>query len=213
VGSQTIRLLVVDDHEVARAGLQSLLRRDDRIHIVGLASTGAESLDLFDKTSPDVVVLDHRLPDMTGANVCAEMVRRRPSASIIILTSFESDEVIHACLVAGARGYLTKAVANGEIAAAVHAVADGGVYLAPEITERVVTWARQAKQIQGDRALAAEEIEILGLVAQGMSNRQIAGELCLSESSVKVRLQTAMRKLGATRRLDAVALGLRRGVI
>jgi DNA-binding NarL/FixJ family response regulator len=208
-----IRLLVVDDHEVVRAGLQTVLSRDGRLDIVGIGSTGAEALDLFDKTLPDVVVLDHRLPDMTGGAVCAEMMRRRPSASVIILTSFDSDEVIHACLIAGARGYLTKTVANGEIVAAVHAVADGGVYLAPEITERVVTWARQAKQIQGEGTLATEEIEILGLVAQGMSNRQIAGALCLSESTVKVRLQTAMRKLGATRRLDAVALGLRRGVI
>lgn len=213
MGSQVIRLMVVDDHEVVRAGLQSVLSREDRFQIVGSAATGLEALDIFDNTSPDVVVLDHRLPDTTGAAVCAEMVRRRPSVSVIILTSFDSDEVIHACLVAGARGYLTKSVANGELVAAVRAVADGGVYLAPEITERVITWARQARNIQGDRSLVHEEVEILGLVAQGFSNRQIAGKLCMSESTVKVRLQGAMRKLGAKKRLDAVAAGLRRGVI
>lgn len=211
---RTIRVLVVDDHEVVRAGVTAVLSKSDGIDVVATAGSGAEALRLFDDLRPDVVILDHRLPDLTGASVCQEMVAQRPGCSVIILTSFDTDEVIHACLVAGARGYLTKNVVNGDLAAAVIAVSQGDVYLAPEITQRVIEWARAAKHLyHADWALVPDEVEVLGLVAQGMSNRQIAFELCVSESTVKARLKAAMKKLGASRRLDAVAAGMRRGVI
>lgn len=212
--SRPIRVMIVDDHEVVRAGVASVLSRQSHIQVVAYASSGTEALEALEAVQPDVVILDHRLPDMPGAKICQEMVNRRPSTSVIMLTSFDSDDVIHACLVAGARGYVTKSVPNGDLIAAVCAVAEGGVFLGPDITERVVGWARQAKQLfQASGSLAPEEVEVLGLAAEGLSNRQIAAELCMSESTVKLRLKGAMRKLGATRRLDAVAAGVRQGVI
>jgi DNA-binding NarL/FixJ family response regulator len=208
-----IRVMVVEDSDVVRAGIVAIFGRDARFEVVATAASAAEALDLLGSARPSVALLDHRLPDTLGSKLCKEILARAPEVAVVMLTGFDSDEVIRTCLAAGARGFLTKDIDDSDLLAGVMAAAEGRTYLSPRITERLVVWARSSRYADSARSLEQEEIDILGLVARGMSNKQVAGELCLSESSVKTRLQTAMRKLGTSKRADAVAAGMKRGVI
>lgn len=206
--------MVVDDHEVVRAGIAALLEREPGVEVVGTAGSGEELLAHLDGLVPDVVVLDHRLPGMSGAAACREIVRRRPATGVVVLTTFLDDGVIHACLAAGARAYLAKGASGSDLAHAVRAVARGEAVLAPQVVDRVLEWARRAKAIyQEGESLAPHEVVVLSLAAQGMSNPEIGRRLKLSEGTIKAYLRSAMRKLGVTERAQAVAAGIRRGVI
>lgn len=208
-----IRVMIVDDHEVVRSGIVSLFKREPDLRIVGEATSGEQALVALQSLRPDVVLLDQRLPGMTGAETCREIVRRWPSTAVLILTSFASDEVIHSCLAAGARGYLTKSIETTDLPRAVRAVARGESILAPSVTERVIDWARRAKAAHVGSSLSPREVEILSLLAEGMSNRELAGRLGMREATVKASVQATMRKLGVTRRWEAVAVAIDRGVI
>lgn len=209
-----VRLMVVDDHEVVRAGIETLLARESGIKIVGSFGSGEEALQALDEGKPDVVLLDYRLPGVSGAATCREILKRRPETAVVILTTYMDDDVIHACIVAGARGYVLKDAQKSDLAHTVRAAARGESILASEVTKRVLEWARRAKAIhQGGDPLAPHEVEILSLVAKGMSNREIGDKLHTSEHSVKVHLRAIMRKLGAARREEAVAIAIRRGAI
>lgn len=209
-----IRVLVVDDHEVVRSGIATLLERDTGLRVVGMASSAEEALESLASAKPHVVLLDYRLQGMSGTAACREIVRRHPEISVVILTSYLEDDIIHASLVAGARGYVLKNASRSDLVHTVRAVARGEAVLAPEVTERVIEWARRSKAIHhGADLLAPNEVEIVSLVAQGFSNREIAGKLRTSEHSVKLHLRSSMRKLGAKRRQEAVAIALRKGVI
>lgn len=211
---ERIRVLVVDDHEVVRAGILALIERASDVEVVASVSSGEEALELLDALAPDVVVLDHGLPGIRGAAVCREIVRRRPRTSVVILTSYLEDGVIHACLAAGARAYLVKDADATDLVRAIRAVARGEAVLAPQVVDRVLEWARRAKAIhEGGVSLDASEGLVLSLVAQGMSNREIARRVRVSEGTVKATLRSAMRKLGVTQRAHAVAAGIQRGVI
>jgi two-component system nitrate/nitrite response regulator NarL len=209
-----VRLMVVDDHEVIRLGIRSLLQHEPGVDVVASAASGEDALTVLDRVAPDVVLLDYRLPGLDGAATCAAITQRRPSTAVIMVSAFLSDEAIHACLRAGARGCLTKDVESADLSKAIRAVANGGAVLASAVADRVIEWARRAKDgPRDDSALTPEEVAVLGWVARGFSNRLIAEELCVSESTVKLRLNGAMRKLGKSRRWDAVTAGLARGVI
>jgi len=206
--------MVVDDHEVVRAGIVSLLRREDDIEIVGSAESGERALELLHVLCPDVVILDHRLPGMSGAATCREITRRRPATSVVVLTTYLDDAIIHSFLTAGARGYLLKDVHSGDLLHAVRSVARGEAILGSKIVDRVVEWARRARSVCDESAmLAPHETLALSLAAQGLSNREIAVSMKLSSATVKFYLRTAMRKLGARQRAEAVAAGIRTGVI
>jgi DNA-binding NarL/FixJ family response regulator len=207
-----IRVLVVDDHEVVRAGIISLLQREPDLDVVGDAESGEEALIRLEELRPDVVILDYRLPNMTGAAACRQILRRRPSTSVIMLTSAASDEMIDACLIAGARAFLTKDF-SADLAEAIRSVSRGEAVLAPQATERILTLARAGANVQDANSLSSFEVEILSLVAQGLSNKQIGKKLCKSEGTVKVYLNAIMRKLDVRRRYEAVAVGMERGVI
>lgn len=210
----SIRVMVVDDHEVVRAGIAALLEREPDLEVVGTAGSGEEALELVDGLVPDVVVLDHRLPGMSGAAACREIVRRRPATSVVVLTTYLDDGVIHACLAAGAHAYLLKGASGSDLVHAVRAVARGEAVLAPQVVDRVLEWARRAKAIyQEGESLAPHELVVLSLAAQGMSNGEIATRLQMSERTIKAYLSSAMRKLGVTQRAQAVATGILRGLI
>lgn len=208
-----IRVMVVDDHEVVRSGITSLFARESDLKVVGEASSGEQALVVIESLRPDVVILDQRLPGMTGAETCREIVRRWPGIGVLMLTSFASDEVIHASLVAGARGYLTKNVDTTDLPRAVRAVARGESVLAPSVTERVINWARKAKAAHVGTSLSPRDVEILSLLAEGMSNRELASRLGMREATIKANVQATMRKLGVSRRWEAVAAAIDRGVI
>lgn len=209
-----VRVLVVDDHEVVRAGLVSLLSRAEGLEVCGVASSGEEALSLLGGLAPDVAVVDYRLPGISGAETCERIGRRCPRTAVVILTSFVADEAILACLQAGARAVVTKDLACTDLARTVRAAAAGQAVLAPEVASRVIAWASRARESEERRGLLGpRELEVLGLMAQGLTNRDIGVRLHRSEASVKLHVRSIMRKLGARRRYQAVAAGIARGVI
>jgi DNA-binding NarL/FixJ family response regulator len=207
-------VLIVEDHELVRIGLQAMLENEPDIRIVGTAGTGKEALSMLPSARPDLVLLDYRLPDSNGAEICAEITRGWPETSVVILSSFLDDDVLFSCLAAGARGYLTKSTTNTELPDALRKVARGEAVLASETIERVMEWARAAKmRYQGVATLAPFEVEILRKMSAGMSAKEISADLRVSEDSVKTSVRSIKRRLGAADRAHAVALAMKRGII
>jgi DNA-binding NarL/FixJ family response regulator len=206
-----LRIAVVEDHDVVRSGLTTILGREADFRIVASVGSGEALLDILDEVVPDVIVLDHRLPGINGAETCREVRRRRPSTSVLMLTSFPNDDVVRSCLGAGARGYFTKGEQIEQICEAIRSMARGSLVLGPAVADCVAEWARRVQT--GPRSLDADDVQLLRLVAQGMSNRKIAEHLHLSDRLVKMRLKTTMRKLSSTSRSGAVASALERGLL
>lgn len=209
---KAIRVLVIDDHDVVRAGLISLFSREPDIQVVGDAATGDEGLDLIPELKPDVVVLDFRLPDMSGEDFCIELANRRARASVLVLSGFLDEEVAQSCFLAGARGYVVKDVEASELRRAVRAVAGGDTYVDTKVVGRLVGWAARLEGRDWN-SLRPLEIEILSLVGTGRTNAEIAEILNLSHHTIGSRLGQIFRKLGVGQRAEAVAVAIRRGLI
>jgi len=204
-----IRILLVDDQRLMREGLRILLELETDLEIVGEATNGGEALSAYAEVEPDVVLMDVRMPGMDGVEATWRLRERWPSARVIILTTFDDDEYVFEGLRAGARGYLLKDVSGHDLAEAVRTVAAGGALIEPSVARRVVAeFARMAPPIrQPDEGLADplsdREREILGLVAQGLTNREISDRLCLAQGTVKNYVTTILQKLGARDRTQA----------
>jgi DNA-binding NarL/FixJ family response regulator len=208
------RVLVVHDSDVVRAGLVCMLGREEDLVVVDAVATAEAAWQILDASGADVVLLDHDLSGIRGPAACLEFVRRRPSAAVIVLAHCIEDTVIHAYLRAGARGYLARDASGAEVLQAIRTAARGEDALAAPVLSRVVTWARTTSSLPTyEDSLAANEVITLSLVAQGQKNREIGRRLGVSEGSVKLYLRSAMRKLGVNERSQAVAVGVRRGVI
>jgi DNA-binding NarL/FixJ family response regulator len=201
-----LRLLLVDDHIVVRMGLAFMINSQPDMSVAGEAGTGAEAVDLLTKAAPDVVLMDLRLPDMTGIECTAKLRKVNPDARIIILTTYGGDENIYRALQEGARGYLLKDMGRDEILCTVRAVAAGQSCLPPTVAAALAQRLPEAD-------LSAREIEILRFIARGRSNKEIGGHLGISESTVKGHINHLLSKLRANDRTEAVTLGLRRGLI
>ena len=199
----TIRAFLLDDHEVVRQGVRALLESDGTIDVVGEASTAAEALGRIPAVQPDVAVLDVRLPDGTGIEVCRE-IRSSLETPVLMLTSYSDDEALFESVMAGAAGYVLKQVRGNELVDAVKRVAAGESLLDPAVTERV------KQRLQGPSEedellsrLTTQERRILHLIADGKTNRQIAAELYLAEKTVKNYVSNLLGKLGMQRRTEA----------
>jgi DNA-binding NarL/FixJ family response regulator len=208
-----VRVVVVDDHEIIRAGLSALLGRESDIHVVGMASTGEEGLELIADLKPDVAVVDYSLPRMSGVELCEEVVKQHSDTAVVVLTSFMHDEVILKAVEAGAQAYVYKDVEGRELKRAIRAVANGEAVLDPKVTARVLRWAHRRSVGYGDGALSLREIEVLRLVARGGTNRKIADEMHVSENTVKTYLRRALEKLDCHSRSEAAALAAQRGLL
>jgi DNA-binding NarL/FixJ family response regulator len=209
-----IRVLVVHDSDVIRAGIVAMIGRESDLEVVGAVTTAEQAIENLDVWEPDVVLLDHHLRGLHGPAACLELVQRRRTAAVIVLAYCIEDAIIHAYLRAGAGGYLESDASGGLIVDAVRAAARGEDAFAPSVVRRVVTWARASASLPAyEGSLAANEVMTLSLVAQGRKNREIGRRLGVSEGSVKLYLRSAMRKLGVSERSQAVAAGVRRGVI
>lgn len=208
-----VRVVVIDDHEIVRAGLSALLGRESDIHVVGMASTGEEGLDLIGELQPDVAVVDYSLPRMSGVEVCEEVVQKHPNTSVVVLTSFMHDEVILKSVEAGAQAYVYKDVDAGDLKRAIRAVARGEAVLDPKVTARVLQWAHRRSVGYGDGALSLREIEVLRLVSRGGTNRSIAVDMGVSENTIKTYLRRALDKLDCHSRSEAAAVAARRGLL
>ncbi len=201
-----IRVFSVDDHPLLREGIAALVNNQPDMMVVAQASTGGEAIQIFKKHLPDVTLLDLRLPDMSGIDTLIAIRAVFPNARIIMLTTFEGDVEIHRALQAGAYGYLLKTMPPSELLDVIRLVHAGKKRIPPEI-------ASQLAEHIADEALTEREVQVLQQVAGGNRNRDIADKLFISEETVKVHIKHIMEKLGATDRTQAVAIGVRRGII
>lgn len=209
-----IRVLVLDDHEIVRAGLKALLADEPDIELVALARSIREALHLFKALEPDVVLMESTLRDGTGAEVCAAMLRQRPNTAVIILTGVVDDDAVHEGLRAGARGFLTKDLPASELPHAIRTVARGDAVLAPGVTARVIEWAREAKSVhRAGQDLTPREAQILRLISSGLTNGEVASELNMNTHTVRWYARRIKQKMGARGRVEAVSEAIQRGVI
>jgi two-component system, NarL family, response regulator DevR len=211
--ARTLRLLVVDDHEVVRQGLVALLDRRPGFQVVAQAGTVEESITQARLHQPDIVVMDVRLPDGSGVEACREIRAELPATRVIMLTSFPDDEAVLSAIVAGASGYLLKQIRARDLVAALEAVGRGESLLDPAVTERVLERVRRIATGQVDdelSVLTSQERKILMLVAEGKTNKEIAAEVFLSDKTVKNYVSSILSKLNLERRAQAAAFVARR---
>jgi DNA-binding NarL/FixJ family response regulator len=207
-GSLTIRVLVVDDHEVVRSGLRALIETQPDLQVVGEAGTVHESLVEAERTRPDVVVMDLRLADGNGVEATREIRAARPQTRVLMLTSFADEEALFASILAGASGYILKRVRGGDLVRAIRTVSEGQSLLDPAMTAALLERLRKSKDLLRDEKLArlsAQEERILALVADGLTNREIGAHLKLAEKTVKNYISTVLSKLEVHRRAEAAA--------
>jgi len=206
----TIRVFLLDDHEIVRRGVRDLLEADGDIEVVGEASNVAQALDRIPLVEPDVAVLDVQLPDGTGLEVCREVRSARPELACLMLTSFSDDEALFEAIMAGAAGYVLKQVRGADIVDAVRRVAAGESLLDPALTARVVERLQRApEEDERMRNLTGQERRILALLADGRTNRQIADEMFLAEKTVKNYVSNLLSKMGMSRRTEAAVFAAR----
>lgn len=199
-----IRVMIVDDHDLVRRGLRSLLELEPDLEVVGEAGTAGMALSVADDVAPDVVVLDVRLPDGSGVEVCRALRQTRPATRALMLTSFSDDEALFAAILAGASGFLLKEVRDQDLVGAIRRIAAGESLLDPAVTEKVLHRIRAGEREDPLLSqLTEQEQRILELVTQGMTNRQIAEEAFLAEKTVKNYVSSILSKLGMSRRTEA----------
>lgn len=208
--TDTVRVLLVDDHAVVRQGLKSVLESSPGIEVVGEAETAEESIRRAGFDDPDVVVMDVQLPDGTGVDATREILSAWPQMKVVILTSFADDEALHAAILAGASGYLLKRIRPAELVDGIRRAANGESLLDPELVELV--FRRIRGEVPGDPLLdrlSAQELKVLRLIEAGKTNREIADELFLAEKTVKNYVSNMLSKLGMSRRTEAAAYAAR----
>lgn len=201
-----IRVLIVDDHPVVREGLRTLVFTQPDMLVVGEAGTGREALVVATRSSPDVTLLDLRLPDVSGTEIIVALRRIRPEAKVLVLSSFAGDADIRSALAAGASGYVLKDAPPDELFAAVRSVVAGRPYLSHGAATRLIELDRLER-------LTQREQEILELIVDGLSNSQIAHRLDLSIATVKTHVHAILGKMGASDRAAAIAMAIRRGLV
>lgn len=202
-----IRVFLLDDHEVVRQGLTSMLESQPDMVVVGEAATAAQALARVPAVRPDVAVLDVRLPDGDGVSVCRELRQTLPDLACLMLTSYGDDEALFESVMAGAAGYVLKEVRGGELLNAIRVVAAGGSLLDPAATSRLFARLRtQTETVDPLRELSDQERKVLDLIGHGLTNRQIGAELFLAEKTVKNYVSSLLAKLGMQRRTQAAVL-------
>ena len=204
-----IRVLLVDDHPVVRAGLAGLLDVEPDIEVVGEASDGAEGVSRADELSPDVVLMDLRMPGLDGATATARITAEMPMVRVLVLTTYDTDTDILRAVEAGATGYLLKDTPRERLVEAVRAAARGETVLAPPVAARLMTRVRSG----AGSALTPRETEVLALVAQGRTNADIGRDLFIGEATVKSHLLHVFEKLGVDDRTRAVTVAIERGIL
>jgi DNA-binding NarL/FixJ family response regulator len=209
-----VRVLIVDDDDLMRAGLRGVLASDEAIEIVAEAADGRDAVYRARLHTPDVVLMDVRMPDVDGIAATEELLAAMPETRVVILTTFEQDDYIFSALRAGASGFLLKRTRPEDLIAAIHTIAAGDSLLSPSVTSRVI--ARMARQPARDNAALAEltprELEVLELLAQGSSNAEIATALVIEESTVKTHVKRVLDKLGLRDRVQAVIFAYESGL-
>ncbi|MBW4625934.1 MAG: response regulator [Brasilonema octagenarum HA4186-MV1] len=204
--STVIRILIVDDYLIVRQGLAAIIEQEGDMSVIGQAEDGVEAIKLFRQEQPDVTLMDLRMPQMGGVEaittICAEFAK----AKIIVLTTYDGDEDIYQGLRAGAKGYLLKDLKPNELRTAIRGVYNGQQYIPPNVGAKLV-------QRMTNPELSDRELEVLRLIAQGMSNLEISAALCISESTVKTHINRILSKLNVKDRTQAAIVALKRGIV
>jgi DNA-binding NarL/FixJ family response regulator len=204
--SAPIRVLCVDDHPLVRKGIASILANESDMQLVGEAGNGREAIEMFRQFHPDVILMDLRMPEMTGIEAARVIRQEDPEARIIALTSYDGDQDIYRALEAGVRGYLLKEMVHTDVLRAIRTVYAGKRLMPQEVAERLSEYFPQV-------ALTPREVEVLGLVARGLANKEIAGKLGTASGTVKMHIQNILAKLGASDRTHAVTIAIERGIL
>ncbi len=209
-----IRLLIIDDHEMVREGLKAMLTAEPDFEIVGDAANAEQAFELIERLHPDVILLDVRLPGASGIDVCRTVTERYPETAVIILTTFSDETLVAQCIQAGARGFIVKDIERFDLKRSIRAVARGEAAIDPKAAVAVLAQLRRAPHIKPESSpdpLSPQQIVILRLVAQGLSSREIATQLYLSENTVKGYVQEILHRLGVKNRTEAVMVAVKQG--
>jgi two-component system, NarL family, response regulator DevR len=204
----TLKVMLVDDHEIVRQGLRALLEAEDDIEVVAEADSGSSAVSLASAHQPDVVVMDVRMPGGSGVEACRAIRDERPDAQIIMLTSFSDDEALFNSIMAGAAGFVLKQIRGRDLVDAIRTVGGGRSLLDPDVTQRVLERLRKAKFDEKDpklSRLSPQEERILDFVGEGLTNREIAERIHLSDKTVKNYVSTILQKLEVARRAEAAS--------
>ncbi|HKV57620.1 MAG TPA: response regulator transcription factor [Ktedonobacteraceae bacterium] len=209
-----IRLLIIDDHEMVREGLKAMLSAEPDFDIVGDAANAEQAFALIERLRPDIILLDIRLPGTSGIEVCRTVTERYPETSVIILTTFTDESLVEQCIKAGARGFIVKDIERFDLKRSIRAVARGEAAIDTKAAVAVLAQLRRAPHNSNEPApepLSSQQIVILRLVAQGLSSREIATRLYLSENTVKGYVQEILHRLGVKNRTEAVMVAVKQG--
>ena len=213
-----IRVLICDDQALVRGGFRAILENQPEIEVVGEAENGAQALALTDRRQPDVILMDIRMPVLDGVQTTRQLIENGSDAKVLILTTFDLDEYVHAAIRAGASGFLLKDVRPADLVHAIEIIAAGDALLAPSVTRRLLTrfattLPAGAQDHKALSELTARETEILRLITGGLSNAEIATSLVISEATVKTHISSILRKLRLRDRVQAVILAYETGLV
>ncbi len=209
-----IRLLIIDDHEMVREGLKAMLLAEPDFSIVGDAANAEQALAMIERLRPDVVLLDVRLPGISGVEICRTITEKYPEIAVIILTTFTDEQLVSQCIQAGARGFIVKDIERFDLKRSIRAVARGEAAIDPKAAVAMFAQLRRSPRPQTEpspEALSSQQLVILRLVAQGNSSREIATQLYLSENTVKGYVQEILHRLGVKNRTEAVMVAVKQG--
>ncbi len=208
-----IRLVIIDDHEMVREGLKAMLVTEPDFQIVGDAADAQQALVLIEQLRPDIVLLDVRLPGMSGIDLCRTITERYPDTAVIILTTFTDEDLVARCIQAGARGFIVKDIERFDLKRSIRAVARGEAAIDPKAAVAVLARLRRTpvEPQPSPEPLSSQQLVILRLVAQGLSSREIATQLYLSENTVKGYVQEILHRLNVKNRTEAVMVAVKQG--
>lgn len=204
--SETIRILLIEDHQVVRQGLVALLSATDGLEVVGSVGDGVEAMDVFRRTQPDVTLIDLQMPKMGGVETIKQLRAEFPQARFIVLTTFDGDEDIYRALQAGARAYLLKGMPLEELIATIKTVHSGKLVIPSPVAEKL------AQRVSGQE-LTTRELEVLERIVAGRANKEISSDLCISEATVKTHINSLLGKLGVADRTHAATVAIERGLV
>ncbi len=208
-----VRVLIAEDHAVVREGTRDILERDPGIEVVGEAEDGPQALALAASLLPDLIVLDLRLPHLSGIDVARRLHVSLPSIRILVLSAYDDDDYVFAAMEAGASGYLLKTAHGAEVVAAIHSIISGGVVLQAGVAAKYLRSHQDEASRASGEGLTDREMEVLKLVAQGLNNRDIAKQLFISENTVKNHIRNILEKLHLENRVQAAAYAHRKGLV